>query len=164
MTINDVKNVVMGIEGAQNGRANKTNFIVIPVEDGYVKVSVTAALSKDTKSHTAFNYEAAVAEYKAWEAESALKAAERAAKPKKEKGPNLEAQAKRDALDDKIVALPSFTGYTATDIFQALNGQLDEKTLVMHIGQSAKRLVDKGVLVATKSEDPKDKKTYYTKA
>lgn len=162
MTINELKNVITAIEGAQNARANKTNFIVIPCEDGVAKVNVQIALAKDTKNHTAFNMDAAVAEYKAWEAETALRAAERAAKPKTVKGPNPEAQARRDELDAKIAALPSFTGYTATDIFNALAGQLPENVLVMQVGSSAKRLVAAGVLTTSTREG--DKKTYYSKA
>lgn len=162
MTITDVKNVVLGIEGAQNGRANKANFIVVPVEDGFVKVTVQKALGTDTKNHTAFNADAAVAEYKAWEAESALKAAERASKPKAVKGPNPEAQARRDALDAQIAGLPSFTEYTATDIHTALAGQIADNVTVMAVGSSAKRLVEKGVLTPSTREN--DKKTYYTKA
>lgn len=164
MTINELKSLITGIEGAQNARANKTNFIVIPCEDGVAKVNVSVALAKDTKAHTAFNMDAAVAEYRAWEAEAALKAAERASKPKAVKGPSPEAQARRAELDAKISGLPSFTNYTATDIFNALKGQLPENVLVMQIGSAAKRLVEAGVLTASKSEDPKDKKTYYAKA
>lgn len=166
MTINELKNLITAVEGAQNARVNKTNFIVVPCEDGVAKVNITTALAKDTKNHAAFNMEAAVAEYKAWEVAGALRDAERAAKPKTVKGPNPEAQARRDALDAKIEALPAFTEYTATDIFNALQGQLADNVLVMQVGQSAKRLVDKGVLIATKHEntDKKDKKTYYTKA
>ena len=162
MTINELKNVIMGIEGAAMARANKTNMVVIPCEDGVAKVNVTVALAKDTKNHAAFNMEAAVAEYKAWEAEAALKAAERASKPKTPKGPSPEAQARRDELDAKIGALPSFTEYTATDIFNALAGQLPENVLVMQVGSSAKRLVAAGVLTTSTREG--DKKTYYTKA
>jgi len=162
MTINELKTILSGIEGAQNARANKTNFIVVPCEDGIAKVNMQVALAKDTKNHTAFNLEAAIAEYKAWEAEGALRAAERAAKPKVVKGPNPEAQAKRDELDAKITALPAFTEYTATDIFNALAGQLPENMLVMQIGSAAKRLVKAGVLTVSTKDG--DKKSYYTKA
>ena len=162
MNINEVKNVIMGINGAAMARQNKSNFIVIPTDEGWVKIAVQTALSKDTKNHTAFNADAAVAEYKAWEAESALRAAERAAKPKAVKGPNPEAQAKRDELDAKITALPAFTEYTATDIFNALAGQLPENMLVMQVGSAAKRLVKAGVLTVTTKDG--DKKSYYTKA
>ena len=162
MTINELKTILTGIEGAQNARANKTNFIVVPCEDGVAKVSVQVALAKDTKNHAAFNMEAAVAEYKAWEAESALKAAERAARPKAPKGPNPEAQARRDELDAKIAALPAFAEYTATDIRNALGNSVADNVLVMQVGSAAKRLVEKGVLVPSVKEN--DKKTYYTKA
>ena len=162
MNINEVKNVIMSIEGATMARQNKTNFIVIPIDEGFVKIAVQTALSKDTKNHSAFNMGAAVAEYKAWEAEGALRAAERAAKPKAVKGPNPEAQAKRDELDAKITALPAFTEYTATDIFNALAGQLPENMLVMQIGSAAKRLVKAGVLTVSTKDG--DKKSYYTKA
>ena len=162
MTINELKNVIMGIEGAAMARNNKTNFIVIPCEDGVAKVNVQVALAKDTKNHTAFNMDAAVAEYKAWEAETALKAAEKAAKPKTVKGPNPEAQARRDELDAKIAALPSFAEYTATDIRNALGNTVADNVLVMQVGSAAKRLVEKGVL--TVSTHDGDKKSYYTKA
>jgi hypothetical protein len=162
MTINEVKNVIMGISGATMARNNKTNFIAIPTDEGWVKIAVQTALSKDTKNHVAFNADAAIAEYKAWEAESALKAAERASRPKTVKGPNPEAQARRDELDAKIAALPSFTEYTATDIRNALGNSVADNVLVMQVGSAAKRLVEKGVLVPSVKEN--DKKTYYTKA
>ena len=161
MTKNDVLSAVLGLEGATMCRANKTNFIAVPVEDGYVKVSIGTALAEDTKNHKAFNFEAATAEYKAWEAEGALRAAERANKPVKVKGPNPEAEARRQELDAKVSALPSFTDYTATDIMNALAGQIAENVTVMAVGSSAMRLVEKGVLTMTVDEK---KKKHYTKA
>jgi dihydroorotase-like cyclic amidohydrolase len=160
MNKTEILNTILAIPGAQMARQNKTNFVAIPSEDGVIKVAVGTALANDTKSHKAFNLEAAVAEYKAYEAETALKAAEKANKPVKVKGPNPEAQARRDELDAKIAGLPSFTEYTATDILNALAGQVAENVLVMQIGSSAKRLVEKGVLTS----EVKEKKTYYTKA
>ena len=160
MNKNEILNTILAIPGAQMARQNKTNFVAIPSEDGIVKVAVGTALANDTKAHKAFNLDAAVAEYKAYEAETALKAAEKANKPVKVKGPNPEAQARRDELDAKIAGLPSFTEYTATDILNALAGQVAENVLVMQIGSSAKRLVEKGVLTS----EVKEKKTYYTKA
>lgn len=160
MTINELKNAILNFDGAQNARNNKTNFVVVPCEDGVAKVAVQVALAKDTKNHAAFNMDAAVAEYKAWEAETALKAAERAARPVKAKGPNPEAQARRDELDAKVAGLPSFTEYTATDIYNALAGQIAENVTIMAIGSAAQRLVDKGVLTMTLDEK---KKKHYTK-
>ena len=161
MTKNDVLSTILGIAGAEKCRQNKSNFIAIPCEDGIVKVSVGTALAEDTKNHKAFNFEAAKADYKAWEAEGALRAAERANKPVKVKGPNPEAQARRDELDAKVGALPAFTDYTATDIMNALAGQLADNVTVMAVGSSAMRLVEKGVLTMTMDEK---KKKHYTKA
>jgi hypothetical protein len=158
MNYSDVLSAVMAIPGAEKCRANKTNFIAVPTEDGYVKVAVSVALAKDTNSHKAFNFEAATAEYKAWEAESALRAAERANKPVKVKGPNPEAEARRQALDAKLSALPAFSGYTATDIMNALAGQIAENVTVMAIGCSAMCLVEQGIL--TVEVDDKKKKRY----
>ena len=161
MNKNEILNTILAVPGAQMCRANKSNFVAIPTDDGIVKVSVGTAQTMDTKNHKAFNFEAAAAEYKAWEAEAALKAAERANKPAKVKGPNVEAEARRQALDAKLSALPSFTDYTATDLLKALAGQVEENVTVMAVGSSAMRLVDQGVL--TVSVDEKKKK-HYTKA
>jgi hypothetical protein len=162
MNKTEILNTILSIPGASMARQNKTNFVAIPADDGIVKVSVGTALSVDTKAHKAFNLEAAVAEYKAWEAEAALREAEKANRPVKVKGPNPEAQARRDELDAKIGALPSFTEYTATDILNALAGQVAENVTVMAVGSSAKRLVEKGILTVGNREG--DKKSYYTKA
>jgi sRNA-binding protein len=161
MNKNDVLSTILSMPGAQMCRANKTNFVAIPTEEGYVKVTIGVALAEDTKNHKAFNFEAATAEYKAHEAESALKAAERANKPVKVKGPNPEAEARRQELDTKVSALPSFTDYTATDIMNALAGQLADNVTVMAVGSSAMRLVEKGILTMTIDEK---KKKHYTKA
>jgi hypothetical protein len=160
MNKNDVLSEIMSINGAVMCRTNKTNFVAISTEDGIVKVSVGTALAEDTKNHKAFNFEAAKADYKAWEAEGALRAAERANKPVKVKGPNPEAEARRQTLDNLVAGLPSFTDYTATDIMNALAGQIAENVTVMAVGSSAQRLVEKGILTMTMDEK---KKKHYTK-
>lgn len=165
MKVSELKSLIAGIEGAVNGRQNKTNFVIVPCEDGIVKISTAVAIDKDTKTHKAFNMDAAVAEYRAWESENALKAVERANKPVKVKGPNPEAEARRQALDAQIAGLPAFDGFTATDIMNALKGQLADNVTVMAIGSSAGRLVEAGVLTVETRKDeknPKGKK-YYTK-
>ena len=161
MTKNDVMSTILGIAGAEKCRSNKTNFIAIPTEDGIVKIAIGMALAEDTKTHKAFNIDAAKADYKAWEAESALRAAERAARPVKVKGPNPEAEARRQALDAQVAGLPSFTDYTATDILNALAGQVAENVTIMAVGSSAQRLVNQGVLTMTVDEK---KKKHYSKA
>ena len=115
MNKNEILNTILSIPGATMGRQNKTNFVVIPTEEGFVKV----------------------------------------------KGPNPEAQARRDELDAKLGALPSFADYTATDIYNALAGQIADNVTVMAVGSSAMRLVDQGVLTVTMDEK---KKKHYTKA
>lgn len=161
MTNVEILNTILSIPGAQMARANKTNFVVVPTDEGFVKIAVANALARDTKAHKAFNAEAAIAEYKAYEAEVALREAEKVNKPVRVKGPNPDAQARRDELDAKIAALPSFTEYTATDILNALAGQVAENVTVMAVGSSAKRLVEKGIL--TMGNRDGDKKSYYTK-
>lgn len=161
MTKSEILSTILSIPGASMARQNKTNFVAIPCEDGIVKVAVGTALAEDTKAHKAFNLEAAVAEFKAWEAEGALRAAERASRPVKVKGPNPEAEARRQALDAQVASLPSFTDYTATDILNALAGQVAENVTVMAVGSSAMRLVEKGILTVTMDEK---KKKHYTKA
>ena len=160
MTISEILSSVLSLNGAEMARANKTNFVVIPVDDGYAKVEIKAALTADTKNRKAFNAEAAKAEYRAWEAEKAVRVAEKANKPAKAKGPNPEAQARRDELDAAIVAMPSFAEMTATDIAKAVKVSYDVTPMLA--GSAARRLVDKGVLVVTNREN--DKKPYYTKA
>ena len=162
MNKNEILNTILSIPGAVMARQNKTNFVAIPAEDGIVKVSIGTALSTDTKAHKAFNMDAAIAEYKAYEAEKALKEAEKAVKPAKVKGPNPEAQARRDELDAVISAMSSFTDCTATDIMNAIEGKVAFMLTPMNVGQSAKRLVEKGVLVVATKDG--DKKSYYTKA
>lgn len=159
MTTAEIISKILGIEGAQMARSNKTNIIVIPTEDGYTKVNVTKANMEGNKAHPGFNAEAAIAEYKAWEAQSALREAERANKPVKVKGPNPEAQARRDELDAAIEAMPSFVEMTATDIANAV--KVSYEVNPMQVGLAAKRLVTKGVLTVSTREN--DKKPYYTK-
>lgn len=161
MTNSEILSTILALPGAQLCRVNKTNFVAIPTEEGYAKVAVGTALAKDTKNHKAFNFDAATAEYKAWEAENALKAAEKANKPVKVKGPNPEAEARRQALDNQIAGLPSFTDYTATDLLNALAGKVADNVTVMAVGSSAMRLVEAGILSMNLDEK---KKKHYTKA
>ena len=58
MNVTEILNTILAIPGAQMARANKTNFVVIPTDEGYAKVAIGAALTKDTKNRKAFNAEA----------------------------------------------------------------------------------------------------------
>ena len=159
MTTAEILSTILGIEGATMARANKTNFIVIPTDEGYTKVNVTKANMEGNKAHPGFNAEAAVAEFKAWEAQGALREAERANKPAKVKGPNPEAQARRDELDKAITEMPSFVEMTATDIANTV--KVSYAVNPMLVGLAAKRLIAKGILTVSTREN--DKKPYYTK-
>ena len=160
--MNEVVSAIQSLfPNAFMARQNKTNFLVVPTDEGFVKVVTSVALAKDTKAHKAFNAEAAKAEYKAYETSVALREAEKVAKPVKVKGVNPEAQARRDALDKAITEMPSFTDYTATDVTNALSGMIPENTTVMAVGSAAMRMVEQGILSVRKDE--KGKK-FYTKA
>lgn len=162
MTINEVLNTVLGMPGATMVRVGKNNFVAIPCEDGIAKVRVGTALAKETKNHQPFDFEAASAAYTEWAAAGAEKAEKRANSPKKPKGPDPEAQARRDALDAAITALPAFDMATATDIFNMLSDE-DRPATRMMVGLSLKRLAEVGLVTYVTSEDPKDTKKYYTK-
>ena len=43
----DVLSAVMGLEGATMCRTNKTNFVAIPTEEGYVTFCVTEKRTKE---------------------------------------------------------------------------------------------------------------------
>lgn len=152
-------NLIDSNPGSALCRSGKSNFVAIPGEivDGvqtYLKVSVTTALYKDTKTHAAFDFDSAKAEYEAW----AVAQAEKPEKTATAKVPNLEAQARREALDAAIEGLDAFEKLTATDILAALPDGLAPN--VMAVGSAAKRLVEKGVLTM----DIVEKKKYYSKA
>ena len=82
-----ITNILSQFPGSTMVRRSKQNFIAVPTgenEDGvmeYAKVAVSALLSKDTKTNTAFDFDAAVAEYNEWKEVADAKAA----KPKAEK-------------------------------------------------------------------------------
>lgn len=162
MNKTEILNTILSVPGAQWARNNKTNFILIPTDEGYAKVAVSTCLAEDTGKRKAFNADAAIADYKAHEAEVALREAEKASKPARPKGPSPEAQARRDELDARITALPPFTELTATDIMHALEGQVDFTLTPMNVGQAARRLVNAEVLTVSSKED--DRRPYYTKA
>lgn len=106
-------------------RRGNANFLAVPMgenEDGvmtYAKVAVSALLSKDTKTATAFDVDAAQAEYTEWVA----KQTEKASKPKKvkETDPAKEA-AKQARLDELLrwVKNESPDEFTSNDAFVAL--------------------------------------------
>lgn len=145
-TIAEIRNLVSSITGATMCRSKSMgNFIAIPTDEGYVSVKVGTLLAKDTKTNKAFDIEAATAEY----AEFEKAQAERAAKPHKEKVVNVEAQARRDMLDEDIVAF--FDGadadrnYTVTEIWESFPA--DTFKTIMECGSACKRVASTGAIV-----------------
>ena len=139
-----IMTAVSSIEGATMVRKGNENFFAIPMEDGtYAKISVGHLLSRDTKANKAFDFTSARAQYECWKTEADAKAN----KPKKVKGPNVEAQKKREIMDAMLEAyVGTMNGeFTATDV---LNGckELPTNTTVMAVGSSLIRLADKGVI------------------
>lgn len=164
MTTNEIFAAVLSqFPGSSLARRSKQTFIAVPMgenEDGvmeYAKVAVSALLSKDTKTNTAFDFDAAVAEYN----EYAATQAEKAAKPKAEKKKSgadpekVAAQMKRK--EAALAWLIANSGeHTATDVKAAIDPE--NKVTIMQIGSDLKSLMQDGQIVCEK----KDSKNYWS--
>lgn len=148
MTTNEIVSAILSqFPGAAMVRKSKTNFIAIPMgenEDGvmeYASVKVGALLSKDTKSNTAFNFEASVAEHAAYVATQEAKAA--APKAPKKSGADPEKQAAMVKRQEAALAwlIENPGEHTATEIFNALPNVYEGKS-VMTVGSDLKPLTD----------------------
>ena len=148
MTTNEIVSAILSqFHGAAMVRKSKTNFIAIPMgenEDGvmeYASVKVGALLSKDTKSNTAFNFEASVAEHAAYVAAQEAKAA--APKAPKKSGADPEKQAAMVKRQEAALAwlIENPGEHTATEIFNALPNVYEGKS-VMTVGSDLKPLTD----------------------
>lgn len=109
MVINEIMSTVLSqFPGATMVRRSKQNFIAVPMganEEGvmeYAKIAVGTLLSKDTQNRTAFDFDAAVAEYAEYDAIQQ----EKASKPKtsKKSGPDPEKQAAKEARKNAAFA------------------------------------------------------------
>lgn len=158
MTTNEMISAILSqFPGSAMVRRSKTNFIAVPMgenEDGvmtYAKVAVSALLSKDTKNNTAFDFNAAVAEYE----EYAAAQLEKANKPKapKKSGADPEKQAAMAARADAALAwlIANPGEHTATDIFNALTDAYAGKS-VMTVGSDLKPLIAAGTVQCEKRE------------
>lgn len=148
MTTNEIVSAILSqFPGAAMVRKSKTNFIAIPMgenEDGvmeYASVKVGALLSKDTKSNTAFNFEAAVAEHAEYVAAQEAKAS--APKAPKKSGADPEKQAAMVKRQEAALAwlIENPGEHTATEIFNALPNVYEGKS-VMTVGSDLKPLTD----------------------
>ena len=163
MTTNEmITSILSQFPGSAMVRRSKTNFIAVPMgenEDGvmeYAKVAVGALLSKDTKTNTAFDFEAAVAEYNEWKEVADAKAA----KPKAEKksGADPEKVAATNARKEAALAwlIANSGEHTATEVKAAIDP--DNKVTIMQIGSDLKSLMQDDQIVCEK----KDGKNYWS--
>ena len=151
-----ISNILSNFEGATMVRRSKQNFIAVPMgenEDGvmeYAKVAVSALLSKDTKTNTAFDFAAAVAEHE----EYAASAAEKANKPKapKKSGADPEKVAAQQKRKDAALAwlIENPGEHTATEVKAAIDPE--NTVTIMQIGSDLKALMNDGSIVCEKKE------------
>lgn len=164
-TANEILSTILSIPGAEWCRRSKANFIAIPTgtdEEGkitYHKVAVSALLSKDTKSNTAFNLEEAMQEYADWEAKNA----EKAAKPKAERksGADPEKQAAKEERMKKLLDwyISNPGEHTGKEAYDALVGEVyGEGTTIMTVGADSKTLWERGEI---SRREEKGKKYYF---
>lgn len=157
MTTNEMLSAILSqFPGSAMVRRSKTNFIAVPMgenEDGvmtYAKVAVSALLAKDTKTNTAFDFEAAKAEYEAYVAEQAAKAN----KPKAERksGADPEKQAAMKARADAALAwlIENPGEHTATEVKAGVPAMKD--TTIMQVGSDLKSLLAAGSVQCEKKE------------
>lgn len=165
MTTNEmISNILSQFPGSamvRNEKA-KANFIAVPKgenEDGvmeYASIKVGSLLSKDTKSNTAFDFEAAKAAYEAY----AAGVAEKAAKPKAEKKSSADPEKVAAANARKEAALAwlieNSGEHTATDVKAAIDP--DNKVTIMQIGSDLKALMQDGQIAC----DKHDGKNYWS--
>ena len=157
MTTNEMMTAILSqFPGAAMVRRSKTNFIAVPMgenEDGvmeYAKVAVSALLSKDTKTNSAFDFDAAVVEYE----EYAAAQAEKANKPKapKKSGADPEKQAAMAARADAALAwlIANPGEYTATEVKAAVDCMAN--VTIMQVGSDLKSLLAAGTVKCEKRE------------
>lgn len=157
MTTNEmITSILSQFPGSAMVRRSKTNFIAVPMgenEDGvmtYAKVAVSALLSKDTKTNTAFDFDAAVAEYE----EYAAQQTEKANKPKapKKSGADPEKVAAQQKRKDAALAwlIENPGEHTATEVKAAIDPE--NTVTIMQIGSDLKSLMNDGSIVCEKKE------------
>lgn len=157
MTTNEIfASVLSQFPGAAMARKSKQTFIAVPMgenEDGvmeYAKVAVSALLSKDTKTNTAFDFNAAVAEYEEYVAEQTAKAS--APKAPKKSGADPEKQAAMKARADAALAwlIENPGEHTASDVKKNVPAMKD--VTIMQVGSDLKSLLAAGTAKCEKRE------------
>ena len=137
--------------GSAMVRRSKQNFVAVPTgemtEEGkpiYIAVKIGTLLAKDTKTNTAFDFEAAQAEYAEWQTTQSAKAS----KPKATKGADPAKQAEKENRKTALLAwMKENPGdHTCTEMFEALSEVYNGKS-VMTVGSDAKELFTAGLLM-----------------
>ncbi len=157
MTTNEMLSAILfQFPGSAMVRRSKTNFIAVPMgenEDGvmeYAKIAVGTLLSKDTKTNTAFDFAAAVAEYEEYTAAQA----EKANKPKatKKSGADPEKQAAQAKRKEAALAwlIENPGEHTATEVKAAIDPE--NTVTIMQIGSDLKSLLADGSIAVDKKE------------
>ena len=151
-----ITSILSQFPGATMVRRSKQNFIAVPMGENvdgvmeYAKIAVSALLYKDTKTNTAFDFDAAVAEYN----EYAAGVAEKAAKPKapKKSGADPEKVAAANARKEAALAwlIENSGEHTAKEVKAAIDP--DNKVTIMQIGTDLKALMQDGQIVCEKRE------------
>ena len=155
-----VATILSQFPGSSLVRRSKQTFIAVPMgenEDGvmqYSKIAVSALLAKDTKTHVAFDFDAAKAEHEAY-------AAEQAAKPKTEKKKSGADPAKQEAKQNRKSAALAWMidnpgEHPSMEVKNALPEVYGDIT-IMQVGSDLKELWEEGSL--TRREE-KGKKFY----
>ena len=157
MTTNEMISAILSqFPGSAMVRRSKANFIAVPMgenEDGvmeYAKVAVGALLSKDTKTNTAFDFDAAVAAHEAYAAAQV----EKANKPKapKKSGADPEKVAAQQKRKEAILAwlIENPGEHTATEVKAGVDCLAD--ITIMQVGSDLKSLFADGSITCEKKE------------
>ena len=150
MTTNEILSSVFSqFEGATLCRKGNSTFIAVPTgfinEDGvqtYASVKVSALLAKDTKTNKAFDLASASAEYEAYQARQA----EKAAKPKAEKkgADPAKQEAKQKRMEKALEWLSENPGeHTCLEVKEAMPEVYGDIT-IMQVGSDLKSLWEEG--------------------
>lgn len=152
ISINEMTTAILSqYAGSAMVRRSKQNFVAVPTgemtEEGkpiYIAVKIGTLLAKDTKTNTAFDFEAAQTEYAEWQSTQSAKAS----KPKASKGADPAKQAEKENRKAALLAwMQENPGdHTCSDMFAALPEVYEGKT-VMTVGSDAKELFTAGLLM-----------------
>ena len=156
MNKNEIVSAILSqFPGATIVRKGKQNFIAVPGEvvdnvQTYYSVAVGSLLHKDTKTNTAFDFTSAAADYEAY----AASVAEKAAKPKapRKSGADPEKQAAQAARKEAILAwlIENPGEHTATEVKAGVECLAD--ITIMQVGSDLKSLFADGSIVCEKKE------------